>query len=48
MLLDIVKERNRPFSGGTDSHGYGAASKWSEAPYECLESIRDFVARKKQ
>ena len=40
MLLEIVLERNRPYTGGGDRHGYGAEGHVSEAPYRCLELLR--------
>ena len=46
FLLDIVRTRNRPFTGGSDSHSYNDmhpdTNRWSDAPYACLESLREF------
>lgn len=45
MELDLLKSLARPFCGGTDTHAYGEGTPWSDAPYACLESIREFSAR---
>jgi hypothetical protein len=45
MLWEIVSRMGRPFTGGSDSHAYTPADKFSEAPYACLESIREWKAR---
>jgi len=49
MLLEVVKETGCPYSGGSDLHWYGADNMdqlYSDAPYECLESIQ--AARQKR
>lgn len=38
--MQLLGERQRPFSGGTDSHVYSADTAVSQAPYACVESIR--------
>ncbi len=43
MLLEVVKETGCAFSGGSDLHWYGYDNMhelYSDAPYECLESIK--------
>ncbi|MBI5725149.1 MAG: PHP domain-containing protein [Planctomycetes bacterium] len=46
FLRDIVRRRKRPYTGGSDTHTYDLNSnlKWSDAPYACLESLREFRA----
>ncbi len=43
MLLEIVRSTGCAFTGGSDLHWYGMANlsdHLSDAPYECLESLR--------
>jgi len=42
MIWEIVSRRKRPFSGGSDTHDYVDPVKVSEAPYACLESLREW------
>jgi len=42
MMLELLKVRGRPATGGTDSHGYGDKFPISKIPYECLETLREF------
>ena len=44
MMLELLKVRGRPATGGTDSHSYGDKTPISKAPYACLESLREFKA----
>ena len=49
MQMEIVRRMGRPFSGGSDRHEYGSDDpnpKTSDAPYACLESLREFRARR--
>ncbi len=45
-LLEIVRGRGRPYTGGSDTHVFDrpAAIVHSNAPYHCVESIREFRA----
>jgi len=50
MLLEVVRETSCAFSGGSDLHWYGWANMndlYSDAPYECLESIRAAKQRRR-
>jgi len=43
MLLEVVRDTGCAFAGGSDLHWYGyddMASRYSDAPYACLESLR--------
>jgi len=44
LALDVVRGRNAPFSGGSDSHSYSDRAAFRRAPYACLESLRQFKA----
>ena len=45
MALDLCRGRNRPYSGGSDRHSYKPGDKSSNAPYACVESLKEFRAR---
>lgn len=40
MLLDIAREHDCPFTGGSDRHSYGASQPMSDAPRECLDRLK--------
>ncbi len=44
FLLSIVSELKRPFTGGSDSHAYDGEFGLSDAPYACVESLKEFRA----
>jgi len=49
LALEVVRSRNAPYSGGSDSHSYGEAEGGdgegvSTAPYDCLRSLKEFKA----
>jgi predicted metal-dependent phosphoesterase TrpH len=43
-LLETVRGMNRPFTGGSDTHVFDRADRirQSDAPYACVESLREF------
>jgi hypothetical protein len=45
--MDIVRRKGRPYTGGTDAHGYSRArTPHSEAGYECVQMLRDWKAKR--
>lgn len=45
MALSLCRSRSRPYSGGSDRHSYNPGDRSSDAPYACVESLREFQAR---
>ena len=45
MVLELCHSRHVPCSGGSDRHSYIDTARMSDAPYACLESLKEFKAK---
>ncbi len=44
-LQELVDAWGRPFSGGSDTHCYNPSVPYSQAPYDCVESIKAWKSK---